>query len=135
MPSTIRGNDNFETDDVDFTIIYPNGGTEASPAGVSENTRYVDSNPFPGFSVICQAEVREGQEWGATGWDGDSGSGAVSWGVMSAQLDDGNIVTQTAVTGVIAASNRAGSPLNIPSAIVGPLLCRVKVWKLKGATA
>lgn len=33
--------------DMDFTIIYPNGGSSSSPANVSINTRYVESNPFP----------------------------------------------------------------------------------------
>src|SRR5690606_10026006 len=38
-------------DQTDFAIIYPNGGSAGSPANVTLNSRYVESNPFPGHSV------------------------------------------------------------------------------------
>jgi len=47
----------------DFTIIYPNGGTQAVPATLSNNTRYVSTNPFPGFRVFCVSQIKVGAAW------------------------------------------------------------------------
>ena len=56
------------TQEDNFTIIYPNNGTEEEPANVANNSRYVMSNPFPGHKVNCIAEVLYDNKWGETGW-------------------------------------------------------------------
>lgn len=114
----------------DLAIIYPNGGSSSSPANISVSTRYVETNPFPGFLVICLAEVRLSGKWGAAGWF--FSSDATSGGTIANQYDDSSIVVQTAVGGVTHSGAVSGSP----HGAIGPISsapCRVKVWKVKGA--
>ena len=112
-----------------FTIIYPNGGTEASPANVTKNTRYIDPNPFPGYCVACKAEVQYNGEWGSTGFQYFSTFGG---GVVSMQLSDDSIITQTCISYVISDSSaEQGDPFgNTGDPRVVSLPCRVKVWKI-----
>ena len=51
----------------DFAIIYPNGGSESNPANVTNNSRYVETNPFPGYVVDCAVEIKQGDKWGDPG--------------------------------------------------------------------
>lgn len=117
-------------------IIYPNGGSEASPASVTTNSRYVMANPYPGRNVICVAEVLHNGVWGDTGWytyDTGVGQAYGSFGVRAAQLAD-EVVVKTALRGLL--SENAGSPHTSipPSGVTSPLPCRVKVWKVKGVS-
>jgi hypothetical protein len=121
--------------DIDFTIIYPNGGTEVSAANVSSNSRYVMANPFPGHSVMCVAEVLYNGQWGAAGWSGAySGSAWIARGVAAHQLGEDSVVVQTGNSAVMIHSVYSGNPHGSTDGQVS-LPCRVKVWKLKGAFA
>ena len=121
------GEDHFLEND--FTIIYPNGGTAESPAIVTKNTRYVETNPFPGHRVKCEAEVLINNQWGISGFIYDSGHGG-GYGTRASQLDDGDIVIQTGGIAVATNSNYGGAPFldfkNSPASAP----CRVKVWKI-----
>lgn len=120
------------TADIDFAIIYPNGGTEAAPANVAINTRYVESNPFAGHNVVCVAEVLIDGVWGETGWIYSSASGN-GFGVKATNYNDG-IVVQTGGTSLGALASQMGGPHTTQPGTT-PRPCRVKVWKVKGATA
>jgi hypothetical protein len=122
-------------DPVDFTIIYPNGGSEGSPANISINTRYVESNPFPGFYVLCVVEILFSGVWVTTGWYATSGSAAI--GVAAAQIGGTDIIVRTGVSGLITGAQISGSNANYTSTSTysTPTPCRVKVWRVKGSTA
>ena len=113
----------------DYTIIYPNNGTEQNPAELSANTRYVETNPFPGYAVKCAVEYyMTGVGWGETTWICVTTS--VSRGTVAFQLDDGDIVVQTASGGQYHSDGwYGGTPFgnNPPGAT---FKCRVKVWKV-----
>lgn len=117
--------------DSDFTIIYPNGGSAAAPSQVSINSRYVLANPFPGFSVICQAEVLIGERWYVSGWytDVSAGSGR-SYGVR-ASYDGTELVVQTGRIATATSGSFSGGTYT-GNDVTSPTPCRVKVWKLKG---
>ena len=119
------------TTDADFTIIYPNGGSEASPAAVAINTRYWLPNPFPGHAVICQAEVLVSYAWGPAG---KYTEGNAADFVVAHQLSDSDVVVQTGLTGLTNLGRVCGTPLATTGRAVS-LPCRVKVWKVKGAIA
>jgi len=123
------------TDDIDsqigFSIIYPNGGSAASPANVSINTRYVESNPFPGFNVMCQVELRIGGRWYVPGWYSDNSGGSRAYGVQ-ANYDGTEFVVQTGVT-ALATHGRFSGGTYAGSDVTTATPCRVKVWKAKGA--
>lgn len=114
---------------VDFTIIYPNGGTEAAPANVSINQRYVESNPFPGEHVICKAEIFFGGAWVDPGFFASSTT--VAHGVSAGQVGD-NIIVRTAATGLILGGQVSGSPADYTAVTTytTPTPVRVKVWKV-----
>lgn len=118
--------------EVDFTIIYPNGGSEASPATIAGNSRYVESNPFPGFMVMATVEIFAGGEWF------DPGvmqlSGTTSYGAKASQLNDGEIVVRTNPSGLMNNPAHSGAASTV-STLVSSAPCRVKVWKVKGAIA
>jgi len=107
----------------DFTIIYPNGGTALNPANITKNSRYVETNPFPGYIVACIAEVQVGGQWGESGGpDGYSGTKAFFF--------DGSIVIQTGRDYVVAipANQHLNPFIAISDTQTAP--CRVKVWKI-----
>jgi len=121
--------------DIDFTIIYPNGGSAESPANVVINSRYVMGNPFPGHYVICTAEVSYNGKWGATGWFTTFYNGVhEGHGVQAHQLlPDDSIIVQTGRNNVLwSGAASGGSHGDVAS---GSLPCRVLVRKLKGAIA
>lgn len=117
-----------------FTIVYPNGGSAGSPATVVANSRYVMSNPFPGYQVICEAEILVGGKWI---WPGYYSVyiPASGWAVyfVTARLYDDGIVVQTGLNGVAigGGTSTSGMPDVAPANLVSAP-CRVKVWKLKG---
>ena len=116
---------------IDFTIIYPNGGSEASPANAALNSRYVEPSPFPGYSLSVQAEFLTGGEWHTAV---PLGAGSVAAGAACGQVGD-SIVMRTSITNLIY---NAGGYVNstAPGVIsTGALPCRVKVWKVKGSIA
>ncbi len=118
--------------EIDFTIIYPNGGSEASPASVSVNSRYISGNPFPGHRVFCVAQVLIGGVWGEAPFIFSDAGGAS--GVRASQLNDGQVIVQTGSTRIKVSSAASGDPFGDYSSVVTvPVPCRVLVWKLKGA--
>lgn len=113
-----------------FTIIYPNGGTQASPASVAINSRYVESNPFAGFPVMCSVELLYGGEWGEVKLSGNTSS---SYGADVGQHNEGSIVLLTGTQYLITATAlHYFSGVRPGTAVSSALPCRIKVWKLKG---
>jgi len=113
----------------DFTIIYPNGGTEANPANITKNTRYVESNPFSGYRVNCKLEVKKNNEWGSPGW---IRSGSDAYGAVAGQLDDGSIIVQVASVYVVGETSAKEGTLwgDTSNPYEQSLPARVKVWKI-----
>lgn len=109
-----------------FTIIYPNGGTEASPANVDTNKRYELANPFPGYHVICIAELLIGGIWGETGWIYANNA---NYGVKASMLNLDKIVIVTGNGRIIAGAPDAGQTFPKGTAAPTSAPCRVKVWR------
>lgn len=120
---------------LDFTIIYPNGGSEGSPANVAANTLYVEDNPFPGHHVIVVPELLVGGEWIV----GSSGrlfaDTAATVGIVASADNTGvRIKTGNNLTGATSDAYISTSTSGTVRNNTG-LPCRVLVWKVKGATA
>jgi hypothetical protein len=121
---TQAGQDSFL--ERDFTIIYPNGGSESSPANVTVNTRYVEDNPFPGYYIYSKVELYINNQWGT--YEGMVFSGS-SLGICSNQLDSDKIIIQTGGQNIMAGSSTDGNPFGISvQTVTAP--CRVRVWKI-----
>lgn len=116
----------------DFTIIYPNGGTAASPATIAANSRYVESNPFPGYYVACTIEALYNSQWGPIPFPEITAGGTLA-GTACGQLNDDSIIIQTAQTLPLCVNGssygdlfgRTGSSVEVPTPMV-----RVKVRKI-----
>lgn len=122
---------NSSAADIAFTYVYPNGGSAASPASVSANSRYTNPNPFPGFPIICQVELLISGVWETPGWfsSGETGgSGASSGHRRGGAVDE--IITATAGAGVISGSRFGGASYNSSTLTSAP--ARIKVWRVKG---
>ncbi len=118
---------------VGFAIIYPNGGTAASPASVAANSRYVSGNPFPGSHVLCEVEVLYGGVWQSPGFSGSGYQQFLSHGAEASMYGAGEIIVQTGINSVVAYSAITGGGGGIGSGVfVTSAQCRVKVWKSKG---
>ena len=113
--------------DIDFTFIYPNGGNSTTPATIVSNSRYISANPFPGYNVLTEVQIKTTGNWFSPGW---SSNNTNAFGT-TAGLDGNDIVVQTGTSGVTAANALTGA-----SAVVGTAptsaQVRVKVWKLRG---
>jgi hypothetical protein len=119
-----------------FTVLYPNGGTAASPAAISANQRYVVTNPFPGFHVFVRVDVLWNGIWSDPGWGDNAGSAGNSYGTRVSQFfGTGDIAVQTGINAVmLATSAQAGGGHGATGgALIASAQCRLKVWKLKGA--
>lgn len=114
-----------------FAIVYPNGGSAASPANVALNSRYVTANPFPGYHVMCEAQVLYAGAWTAAGWLTNN---TAAVGVVAHQVGN-DIVTITGQTGTIPRANLGGNAYGIAigTDITTPVPCRVMVRRIKGA--
>lgn len=123
----------FDASLADFAIIYPNGGTQASPASVTANSRYVMANPFPGYRAFCKAEIFVSGAWFDPGWWSSADSVNVAYGVTASHIETPDrIIVQTGLNAVAArGSLSGGAGGEISSTLTAP--CRVQVWKLKGA--
>ncbi|CAB3849702.1 hypothetical protein LMG26846_01926 [Achromobacter insuavis] len=118
---------------ISFAMVYPNGGTAAAPANITVNSRYVVANPFPGYRVLCQLEIRANGKWGSPGGGFIVNTTGQIMGCYASQYDDGDIVVQTAVTYLTSDSPAAtGHPFqpNLSSFTTAP--ARVKVWRIRG---
>lgn len=109
-----------------FTIIYPNGGTESNPANVDTNKRYELTNPFPGYHVICIAELFIDGNWGETGWIYANNA---NYGTKVSMFNLDKIVIVTGNGRIVAGSPDGGQPF--PKGTTAPTSapCRVKVWR------
>jgi len=127
---TQTGEDHFL--ERDFCYIYPNNGTEQNPVNISINSRYVESNPFPGYIVKCDVEVLYNNQWGSAGWYTFELNGTgYARGVKTYMHDNNNIVIQTGNDScLIAPSQVSGSSFGIGGNVGNQLPCRVKVWKI-----
>ncbi|MDH0049626.1 hypothetical protein [Comamonas terrigena] len=118
---------------VGFAIIYPNGGTAASPASVAANSRYVSGNPFPGTHVLCELEILYNGVWQSPGFSGSGYQQFLSHGAQASMYGAGEIIVQTGINSVVAYSAITGGGGGIGSGVfVTSAPCRVKVWKSKG---
>lgn len=116
---------------IDFTIIYPNGGSAASPANVTTGTRYVLTNPFEGFHVVAIAQYMLSGNWTdvmMTFYGGGTHGG--SCGQVG-----GDIVLLTGSGALDGTSSIIGSLSNNVGTAVYTAPCRIKVWKIKGIIA
>ena len=110
----------------DFTIIYPNGGTESNPANITNNNRYLEQNPFPGYYVTCLVEFLISDEWGGPGgWVYGQGSS----GTNASQFNDDSIAVVTGTVTVFANRTYTGNAFGINQQFTS-LPARVKVWKI-----
>jgi len=113
-----------------FAIIYPNGGSEASPADVQKQQRYVMSNPFAGHHVNCMAEILVDGKWG---WPGlyfgrlPSDGMSYSCGAQASQLED-DIVLVTGSYLIMDVSTLSLTPHQTEALSSAP--CRIKVWRI-----
>jgi len=126
---------------VDWCYIYPNGGTESNPATVSNNSEYIENNPFPGYIVECKPELYVDGDWGFPNWAQSVRPDNNTWmgfGVSANQHNNENINikvgSQHLYTGSSYGNTLNGSswPKNSPTTgpLNTPLPCRVKVWKI-----
>jgi hypothetical protein len=116
----------------DVTIIYPNGGTASSPANITKNSRYVESNPYPGHHVYCRVEVYYSSKWGDPRWInfGDGTNTQYAYGAVASEFD-GDIVVQTGKSHLMQnAANLSGDPWGGISGNQDTLPARVIVFKL-----
>jgi hypothetical protein len=118
--------------DIDFTIIYPNGGSAASPATVALYSRYVISHPFPGHRVLVEAEFLTGGVWHTAKPLGVQG--VLACGAECAQIGD-SIILQTSSSHLIYVTGGWVNSTAPAGTVTGALPCRIKVWKVKGAIA
>lgn len=112
-------------------ILYPNGGSEVSPANVSQGSRYTIANPFgSGVKVFCVAEILVNGEWGTSGWVNGSASG---YGVKASQRDNGSIIVTVGGAGTYTGSSYGGGSINITgnATFTAAVPCRVKAWRIK----
>lgn len=134
IDSAVQAVKNWVDQQVGFTIVYPNGGTAASPANVTVNMRYVVPNPFPGHQIICIPEISYGDGWNSTGWYTAYANGPYSSGVTAGMRANRDIVVTTGLQFLTAAANLIGSTSSSSESIVAAP-CRVLVFKVKGAIA
>ncbi|MNT27879.1 hypothetical protein D3C72_1635310 [compost metagenome] len=119
---------------IEFTIIYPNGGSEASPANIAINSQYVLTNPFPGHHVILEPEVLYEGNWGNPGW----WSGDANMAGIRATMRNNSIILSTAKNALGIGYPLGGGAFTYTGSTgigVAGLPARIKVWKVKGAVA
>lgn len=113
-----------------FAIIYPNGGTQVSPANVSANMSYSTPSPFPGYHVMCEAQVLYGGVWSAAGWFTNN---TAAVGVVAHQKGN-DIITIVGLSGTIPRATVGGNAFgNSGSDVTTPVPCRVLCRRVKGA--
>lgn len=120
-------------------ILYPNGGTEASPANITVNQVYRMNNPFAGHHVQCTLEVFLNNYWGdphLMSFLASSGSPANrAYGAMATRRISGAqdyIVVVTGNMGILYGySVMSGDPFELADSTVRTTLpARVHVTRL-----
>lgn len=125
---TQDGEDHFLGDD-NCTIIYPNGGSESSPANVTTNTRYVESNPFPGYYVKCIAEIQYNNDWAELATSARFTSVNYGLGYHACQYNDSEIVLQIGSGDLFYSYDVDMNPFHATSHLT-TAPCRIKVYKI-----
>lgn len=126
--ATSYANQQTQLESIDFVYLYPNGGSQTTPANVAINSRYTLVNPWPGCPVIMQPELLIGGTWQYPGWSyANTGTYGVSCGMFGDTL-----VVQTGNIGVTGASIQTGGSGGLTSAVTTATPCRVKAWRIKG---
>lgn len=116
----------------EFTIIYPNGGAASNPATISNNARYVEANPFPGYYVFGFAEIKVDNNWVPIYKCDLFSASANSCGIAVSHYISGgndNIVIQTGYNELMV-TKADGNPTGNTTGIVYTAPCRVKIWKI-----
>ncbi|WP_055134848.1 hypothetical protein QZH45_11425 [Pseudomonas corrugata] len=116
-----------------FTYLYPNGGNAASPASISNNSRYVETNPFGSAPVICIPQILVSGVWETVAVTSPGTSTDNTFGVLAAgrvadiivRTGTGGLATSTAVSGI-------GTYPTQPASNITSAQCRVQVWRIKG---
>lgn len=102
------------------------------PTTISNDTRYVLPNPFGANArVQAIAELYVNGKWAEPGWDGNTGTGALAYGVRATYVQGEGIVVQTGATTVIVASKLGGGGHGYSGASLTSAPCRVFVRKLE----
>ncbi|WP_454669552.1 phage tail protein [Achromobacter kerstersii] len=118
---------------IDSVIYYPNG-SEAAPATIISNTRYVFPNPFPGYEVSVDVQIKSPDgsgTWFYPGWATTYVSAWQSHGTSVSQIGTGQLILQTGNTRVaLAGSVGGGGGGEITS--ISSALVRLRVRKMKG---
>ncbi|RIQ74580.1 phage tail protein [Bordetella avium] len=116
---------------VGSTLIYPNGGSAASPASLAINSRYVEANPFPGYRVSAVGEILVSGEWQQVGFSAYGGT--QSLGIAVTQLQDGRLMVETGISAFVSALVLHGYSGATRPNITTPSPARVRVWKIGAA--
>lgn len=118
------------SDEENFTIIYPNKGSEEHPANIKSNQRYVENNPFPGYHVLCEVQLLFTGKWGSPGTFYAYRDGGI-YGTSAHQLNQDKIVIRTGEY-VAISPTQGGAPFDLegPDVEVEAAPCRVLVYKL-----
>lgn len=129
LKSTLESMKAEISDEENFKIIYPNGGTKESPATLKPGGKYTEKNPFPGYYVKCEAQNFFSGKWGNAGWavvDAENIQGIVAnqllpddvISVIVGGRTAGNSGTLTGGANTASVSLSSGAP------------CRVLIYKL-----
>ena len=112
----------------DWCYIYPNNGTEANPANVSNNSSYIMDNPFPNYIVSCIPEILYNNEWGTTEFTQQG------FGFAAHQHNNNKIVLVTGYYYLINVTSTRNQYYLYTWNAVGETIttapCRIKVYKV-----
>lgn len=129
---TQDGEDHFLGDD-NFTIIYPNGGTEELPANITTNSLYLMSNPFPNYFVACSAEIYYSNSWHEVAYSNYYNASTTynaNTGIIVSQEYDGTIALRTGTQFIASAAARYATTAVLPTDAIATVPCRIRVWKI-----
>lgn len=114
-----------------FAFVYPNGGSEASPANITVNQRYVIPSPFPGHQFYSVPEIFYNNMWGDPKfiWYLANTTTATGIGAATSQVSD-NIILVTGALGFLGTPNHQGHPFVGRISSLTSVPCRIKVWRV-----
>lgn len=119
---------------IGYAMVYPNGGSSASPANAAINAMYDVENPFPGRAVICVVETFYNGQWGESGWAYDSATQAGN-GISASHVSNGtniDLVRVTTGNGNVTVYWAIGGGSGHAPGGLKTIPFRVKVYKVKG---
>lgn len=120
--------------DVEFAIVYPNGGTPETPGYANASMRLTIQNPFPGHAVMSRIEVLYNNVWGDPGFTFNAAT-FQGYGLRVTQIMDGenfgDLVMQAGSAALLAPPSFTGSPHEGASGSETLLPFRLVVWRVK----